>query len=436
MDELRLVRRDDQSLVVATDAGTEYRLVVDETVLAELRALTRQTRTGAKVNPREVQSLVRAGKTREEIAAITGLDEVDIERYEEPVLAERRYILDLARAVPVRANANEEVNQEFGTAIAERLIGLDASAPEWKSWRDDEAGWMIGLNFTVRKQEHHAVWSFDHRKGLLAPITPDATNLSQQGDVGDRLIPKLRAVDSEDRFDSGAFDVSAVADDDTAHDLGAAQQSSTESGEATHDRTESTHQGGGGTAVSPKRFPSKVAPDHPSTGSIPIVDADAEFARRRHIEERAIKTPERELPDLGQTADLLDALRRRRGERESQNADADAAPRQPVSILRNLDQSRPGEDDPSGVMPSSDEHDTAEIEEIRSEREQTPLPLHTGPGGRSPEEIEHTDATPAEHRDEQKSEGSESRGKRGKGRASIPSWDDILFGTRSEDDPA
>jgi len=96
MDELRLVRREDQSLIVATETGEEFRLVVDETVLAEFRHLSRPPRGATRANPREVQALVRAGKTRAEIAAETGLEESDIQRYEEPVLAERRYVLERA----------------------------------------------------------------------------------------------------------------------------------------------------------------------------------------------------------------------------------------------------------------------------------------------------------------------------------------------------
>src|SRR5690606_28076656 len=63
---------------------------------------------------------------------------------------------------------------------------------------------------------------------------------------------------------------------------------------------------------------------HPSTGSVPVVDAASEFARRREIDQRAIKTPEPEQPDLGQTADLLDALRKRRGARGEAKLDMPA----------------------------------------------------------------------------------------------------------------
>src|SRR5690606_35012534 len=124
-------------LVVATNAGEEFKLVVDEAVLGELRQLSRRKADPSKASPREIQSLVRAGKSRAEIAQLTGLEEADIERYEAPVLAERRYILELAQAVDVRTTVEEGEEQQFGTVIAERLIGLSGDQIEWSSWRDE-----------------------------------------------------------------------------------------------------------------------------------------------------------------------------------------------------------------------------------------------------------------------------------------------------------
>lgn len=367
MDELRLVRREDQSLIVADDGGVEYRLVVDETVLAELRHLNRRDRETPRVSPREIQSLVRAGKTRQQIIALTGADEADIERYEEPVLAERRFILSTAQAVSVRTTPGDGPEQQFGAVIAERLVGLGAEDASWKSWKDEEAGWMIGLDFISHEVFHQAVWSFEHRKGVLSPLTPDAVTLSQQGEVGDRLIPKLRAVDAtspRDRFDSGAFDP-----DRLTAEFEEAETTAEASASAEQEQTDS------------------------AGDTQPVMDPGAEFARRREIDQRAINTPEPELPDLGQTADLLDALRRRRGERElTGDSKLPVAP----FPLQSAESNRTA---PGAAAPGID---SAPHETLQSE----------------------TDASAA---------GEKSR--RAKGRASIPSWDDILFGTRSDEDP-
>ncbi len=374
MEELRVVRREEESLIVASDSGVEYRLIVDDTLLSEFKHFTRRGRDTPRVSPREIQALVRAGKNREEIAEITGAAEADIERYEEPVLAERRFILSSAQAVPVRTSPNEDAEEKFGEVIAERLISLGASEIAWRSWKDEDAGWMIGLDFFSYEVAHHAVWSFEHRKSILSPLSPDAVTLSQQGEVGDRLIPKLRAVDAQparERFDSGAFDPESLTAG-LADGIEAAGEETADPSASDDDARADGHQ-----AV---------------VDTLPIVDPGAEFARRREIDQRAINSPEPELPDLGQTADLLDALRRRRGEREAATESS-----LPVSPFQ-----------PSEVLPRADEQPV--------QGASTPLA----------DEPERSVTQPS---------GSGEKGRRVKGRASIPSWDDILFGTRSEEDP-
>lgn len=411
MDELRVVRREDQSLIVANEAGDEYRLVVDSGVLADLRHLARQASGGARINPREIQSLVRAGKSRAEIMELTGAEDSDIERYEEPVLAERRFILSSAQGVAVRTSPGEPSEERFGTVIAERLIGLAAKKIEWSSWRDEEAGWMIGLDFTSHEVSHHAVWSFEHRKGLLSPVTPDAVSLSRQGELGDRLIPKLRAVDAsgeKDRFDSDAFDREGLLGIESEHE--ATDDAATPSIDAV--TSDDTIPAQASTPMSPGTE-AAVRAGHPSTASIPVVSPEDEFARRREIDQRAIKTPEPETHDLGQTADLLDALRRRRGAR-----DADST-QQPAEHPADEQAAAPVQQLPLKGL----DWRAVEPETQRDE----PQPEASGAPNAAP-----TEATPQQPAQDKRQGESAKNGKR---RASIPSWDDILFGTRSEEDP-
>ncbi|MBK0418070.1 DUF3071 domain-containing protein [Leucobacter sp. CSA1] len=391
MDELRLVRREDRSLVVATESGEEFRLIVDDSVLSELRHLSRRGRETSKIRPREIQALIRSGKSRSEVAELTGIDEVDIERYEEPVLAERRYILERAHAVPVRTGNGDPQEEQFGAVIAERLIGLSAERSDWSSWRDEEAGWMIGLDFVSHDIEHRAVWSFEHRKGVLSPVNPDAVTLSKQGEVGDRLIPKLRAVDAAARAEGAAPDDSSETAEHDGSDPGGAEEAPIE--------------------------------EHPAEP-----DRVAEYARRREIDQRAISTTPSSA-DLGQTADLLDALRRRRGEREQE-----------------LDREQGGSAPDSGSHGSETAAPSGSADATRAGEDATSVPLPTlgrralGEADRAPADgAERED--PTRRRDPGASQDASSAGKAQpeagrRRRASIPSWDDILFGTRSEDDPA
>ncbi len=386
MDELRVVRREDNALILANELGEEFRFVVDELAANEVRQLSKKSMGTLSVRPREIQALLRSGKTRNEVASETGLEESDVERFEEPVRAEQRYMLDLAHAVPVRTDPVSDANergdeQRFGEVIAERLIGLGNRHSTWRSWRDENAGWMIGLTFDTRDGDHDAIWGFDHRKRVLNPLSPDASNLSKAGEVGDRLIPKLRAVDNDqrERFDSDAFDPDALLNRD---DLDERQDTS---GNET-----------------------EIAASKP--------DDDEEYERRREIDHLAVKTTDMSGEELSETADLLDALRRRRGERAAQN---DSAPTERTGAAANIWGT-------AGVSGTSTD-DSAEGAESTS---RSTIRAVDGP-----EELAGPDdenALPITGLETAKRDSKQSR----RGRSSIPSWDDILFGTRSDDDPA
>ena len=435
MNELRFVRREERSLILATENDDEFRLVIDDLLIAELKHASRKEREGVKVRPREIQSLVRAGKTRSEIAAITGLEEADIERYEEPVLAERRYILERAHAVQVRTEGNEDTDQRFGAVIGERLVGLDAEASEWAAWRDEEAGWLVSLEFISHDVAHKAMWSFDHRKNTLAPMNPDAVNLSKQGDVGDRLIPKLRAVDNGDR---------------TSQFQPVSEESATQAAKPSAQAKPET------TQVAPVREAASTPPStaRPAEDQAALeneaasVDVHAEYARRREIDQRAIKSEDSGPVDFSQTADLLDALRRRRGERQlAQAQDPDDAETTPIPTFP----SAAPENAASETSAETREGETAENGVSSQPAVKKPRSIWGGagvasgvtkakPGAKSKPAAEPAQqaappvspAEPAPAAAQAVTPPAPTK----KGRASIPSWDDILFGTRSDEDPS
>ena len=415
MDELRVLRREENALILANELGEEFRFIVDEAAASEVRQISKRSMGTLSIRPREIQSRLRSGKSRAEVAAETGLDEADVERFEEPVRAEQRYMLDLAHALPVRTepsvDASSQVDeQRFGEVIAERLIGLGSQESVWRSWRDENAGWLIGLVFNTSDGEHDAIWGFDHRKRVLTPVSPDATNLSKAGDVGDRLIPKLRAVDNEqrERFDSDAFDPNALLNPGDGLEL--EPDDATQQAHSTND----TQMG---------------------LQANSVADSDEEYERRRDIDHLAVNTPTSASDDMSETADLLDALRRRRGERaaEQDRNDASSA-RERKGAAANIWGASGVSADSDGPQEAADSDKTlADVDGPR---------LHVVDSSKS----DRTATETGNHRasDDQpdgSSSGPENGAQRGgksskRGRSSIPSWDDILFGTRSDDDPA
>lgn len=404
MEELRLERRDDDRVIVSNSAGNEFAITADETLLAEVRSAVRSSRGVKGVNPAEIQRLIREGKTRDEVAELTGAEDADIERYEGPVLAERGFILNQAQSVPVRTDSKteEEDLQKFGDVIVERLIGINAKHIDWSAWRDSDIGWMVALEFRSYDVDHRAVWSFDHRKRLLSPINADAVTLSKQNDPGDRLIPKLRAVDkTPEPADEIELPIIEVPDEE---------------------EPQQTHV------------------------------SEEEYLRRQNIDHLAVTTTSDTPRDLGETQDLLEELRRRRGEREQQPssssssntnalfsapgvsggnfqdedqrlsfAEDESEPQQPAaeSARRPFDAARKA-DEPELFS------DDAGSESVRERAEQRRSEQNSDSYGGNG----HTEQT------EEASRANDDGKRKKRGRAAIPSWDDILFGTRSEDDPA
>lgn len=338
MQDLRVIGVESGALLVVADDGTRFRIPIDEVMQSKLRQSVPDPGTGPKLSPREIQAHIRSGMSAQDVASITGASFEYIQRFEGPVIAEREFVVQSALGVPVKATVDTDpmsLGRNFGTVIRERLHELGANDERWASWKDPEAGWIVKLSFTAREIDHDARWGFDPKKQSLTPTNSEAVTLSQQGDAGGSMIPRLRAVsepapESSDpvasRFDSGAFALSE------SQQLSTTTQSAQDPVSIAKGRTEESVQG-------------------------------------------------------NQTSDLLEALRRRRGERESSNFD-DA-------------QSRASHPSTGSIRIVDVQMDLFDDE--------------------SEDPIRNTSPQPAVRR---------------RSRASMPSWDEIVFGARPDDDPA
>jgi hypothetical protein len=106
MQDLRLIGVDDDGghVLLADGDGARFRLPLDES----LRAAARRDRPRlgqlqieieGGMRPRDVQAMVRAGMTAEEVAERSGWTVEKVHKYEGPILAEREYVAGLGQAV-------------------------------------------------------------------------------------------------------------------------------------------------------------------------------------------------------------------------------------------------------------------------------------------------------------------------------------------------
>lgn len=365
MQDLKVIGVENGALLAASDDGERYRIAIDEMMQSRLRQKKSETQpSGPKLSPREIQAHIRAGMSAADVATLTNAPLEYIQRFEGPILAEREHIVASALSVPVHTSVDIDPLAEpatFGTVIRDRLASLEATGERWASWKDPEDGWIVKLAFTSDQIDHDARWGYDVRKHSLSPLNSEATTLSQQGELHGGLIPRLRAVGAREpddsRFDSGAF-------------------AFTDESDAGHD--------------------SAAILEQVSLGRTPV-GANNSFAISAISRSR-----DENQKDVHQTADLLEALRKRRGEREA-------------ASYRDIDDE---------VLEDTIERATPRLVDV---------PLDTFDLGKGPDEKGHekpaAEKGHAEHPRSHRAGGSAR-----KGRASMPSWDEIVFGARTDED--
>jgi hypothetical protein len=181
MTHVRLVGPDDDgsNLLVATAEGEQFSLPVTE----ELRALVTHA-VGADgtpvptLPPREVQRRLRAGFTSEDLSRLSGVPVESIRRYEEPILAERAYIAELARATRVGRDPSAPI---LGELVMDRLAsrGVRGAAISWDAWRVAGSPWRVAVAWDAGQGTVRAMWTFDHLARTVFAEDADARWLTE-----------------------------------------------------------------------------------------------------------------------------------------------------------------------------------------------------------------------------------------------------------------
>ena len=391
MQELKVIGVENGALLAASEDGDRFRIAIDEVLQSRLRQTQTESSAGPKLSPREIQAHIRSGMSAEDVAAVTGASLDYVRRFEGPVVAEREYVVTSALSVPVHTAIDPDPlddNANFGSVIRERLAALGATNERWASWKEPAGGWIVKLSFTADDIDHDARWGFEPKKNSLTPIGSEAIALSQQGELKGALIPRLRAVGAEtsaadiSRFDSGAFTFRESLADEILNDTAPLLE--------------------------------------PLPYSRPASTTDA-------VSRAAIKRADEPTQSLSETADLLEALRRRRGEREAASFGDDTPSAAPIDAPTAPQPIRLVESTASAfeALVRLDAHDeaAAQAEAPAPAAEPTPAP--------APAPTPNVWANQAAQAQTRANTTPTKRG-----RTSMPSWDEIVFGARTDDDLA
>lgn len=389
MDDVELVgvHDDGEHLVLAGPDGSRYLLAIDE----PLRAAVRRDRArlgqlqiamGSGLRPKEIQARIRAGMSADEVAELAGLPLEHVLRYEGPVVAERRHVADRARATVVHRSGGASGTQ-LDDLVAQRMRarGVDGER-DWDAWREEVGTWLVQVAFTAGGRARTAQWRFDLTGAHLEPVDDEARWLSARTD--------------QDPGPLGGRRLAAVTAQEKVYDVEA-------------------------------------------DGGVRPADDDQEPSR----------------PPRERTVELLDALRGRRGRRQplaDPEAEAvqgdlvdellqDAAP--PVE---HPDEDRDERlDDPPPAHPPASRPEEALDAEIlalpgRPEDDEPARPAEAGTGagtddadrGDDPARDEPAQGEPAQGEPAQDEPRRPARARAKPRRASVPSWDDIVFGSKKD----
>jgi hypothetical protein len=223
MHDLRLVgvHEDGEHLLLSGPDGEQYLLTVDE----PLRAAVRRDRAhlgqlqiemSGDLRPREVQAQIRAGATAEEVAERSGWPVDRVRRYEGAVLAEREHITELARSVTLRRRGADTTPPTLTYRVEQRLAGrgVDTNLMAWDSARAEDGPWMLTLRFVAGGREREARWLYDSAARTVTAQDDEALWLSEdeQAPAAPQAAPHLAAVPTVTAAPAGASDPAELYD--------------------------------------------------------------------------------------------------------------------------------------------------------------------------------------------------------------------------------
>ena len=430
MQDLRLigVHEDGQHLLMSDDAGNRYRVPLDE----QLRAAARRDRAhlgqlqielDGGMRPREVQALIRRGLSTQEVAERAGWTVEKVRRYEGPILAEREYVVVLARRTPLPARTGSSTTLE--ARVHERLDerGVEPSRAAWDSARRDDGQWSVSAVFPAGGRERTATWRFDVQARTLVPVDDEARWLSedaqQQGPLPTPHVatrgPREQVYDVESAGGVVAGGATPRRREDSP-DLMATMRE--HSGRGRRRRRHS---------------PAATSVEQPREDALPLEELAGDLAAapeppaahgdhpvEHHLDSGGEPAPEPETAPAAQHAP----------EPDSSHPPEPVAPSLPKPTPQPAAES--GEQDRAARPETDDtEADTSGEQAPEARKEQTSPPTQTSASGAATEpEPAQAEAAHAEaaHAPAPAPEPAAAKPKGKRGRPSVPSWDDIMFG--------
>ncbi|MEU8222401.1 septation protein SepH [Kribbella sp. NPDC048915] len=473
MREARLVglSQDGTKLVLAmTETGEEFAVPVDDRLRAALRG--DRARLGqleiqmeSALRPRDIQARIRAGESPEAVAAVAQMPMERVMAFAGPVLAERDHIASLAQRASVRRRGGGDApTRNLGAWVTERLRlrQVDPASAEWDAWRREDGRWAVRVSYFVesddtddsgeeQKDEKIAMFAYDAPGRYAVPDDDEARWLV--GEQAQVAPPPVQPQPGERRLAAVADIDPLIAPDHLADSYEAGFEDTIGLPRRNHPVSreygrEAGRDGGrDGGPDGPRSFPREAARDFPREVSRESARETERGPRRVH----SVPNPDEEPTLIDVPVDQPPAPRPavRAVERPaeppvfpSSPAEPRPGPSQAEAPAARVERSGPRvepsaeraeraaarAESPSVEASAEVGSPAARVDQPRrpDAPQADPLPVETGSAEKpaAPEPAAQADSeTPAEPKKK-----STRRNKR----ASVPSWDEIMFGKKAD----
>jgi len=447
MREARLVglSQDGKQLILAlAETGEEFAVPVDDRLRAALRG--DRARLGqleiqmeSALRPRDIQARIRAGESPEAVAAVAQMPMERVMAFAGPVLAERDHIASLAQRASVRRRGGADApTRNLGAWVTDRLRTrqVDPASAEWDAWRRDDGRWAVRVSYFVespdeaeKKEEKIAMFAYDAPGRYAVPDDDEARWLvGEQAQVlappvqpthqpGERRLSAVADIDLSVAPDHGA-DSYEAGFEDTVSLPRRNQPVSREPGRDAGRDGIAARDAGRDREAPPERGPRRVhsVPDpdtEPTLIDVPIEQPPALRPAVRAVE-RPTQLPVEAAsmaPPEERAAENPFTERRSSPERSAPAARREPADRTPPADPRPTAPAEPAPVESPAPQPEPVQPEPAPAAEVASAEVASAEPAAT-------------EETPAEPK--------KKPARRSAKRASVPSWDEIMFGKKAD----
>jgi hypothetical protein len=161
------------------------------------------------LRPRDIQARIRAGETPEDVAAAAQTSVEKIIGFATPVLAERAYQAELAQRASVRRRAATGHVPNLGAAVSDHLgqLGVDAADVEWDAWRREDGRWTVVAAYVAAGEHRQAAFSFDTAGRFVVADDEEARAI-----VGERTSAQPSGRPEASEADAASDDTDPVVD--------------------------------------------------------------------------------------------------------------------------------------------------------------------------------------------------------------------------------